>query len=80
MASGEMDTAAFTAFLTTACQNLAAFSQALTMFTPFVGAPTTPQANPTPTPDKAPANTDLEELKKQLSDVQKRLDSLANKP
>lgn len=61
-------------------KNLAAFSQALTMFTPFVGAPGTPQANPAPAPEKAPASADLEELKKQLSDVQKRLDSLANKP
>jgi polyhydroxyalkanoate synthesis regulator protein len=50
------------------------------MFTPFVGAPTTPQANPAPAPEKAPASADLDELKKQLSDVQKRLDSLANKP
>src|SRR5262249_9597840 len=60
-------------------KNLAAFSQALTMFKHFVSAPTT-QANPDPTPEKAPASSDLEELKKQLSDVQKRLDSLANKP
>jgi len=61
-------------------KNLAAFSLALTMFTPFVGAPT-PQAGPAPAaPEKAPASADLEELKKQLSDVQKRLDSLASKP
>ena len=63
-------------------KNLAAFSQALTMFTPlpFVGAPPAPQANPAPAPEKAPASADLEELKKHLSDVQKRLDSLAGKP
>jgi len=57
-------------------KNLAAFSQALNMFTPFVAAP---QAGAAPAPEKASANSDLEELKKQLSDVQKRLDSLAGK-
>jgi polyhydroxyalkanoate synthesis repressor PhaR len=60
-------------------KNLAAFSQALTMFTPFAGAPAA-QANPAPAPEKAPASVDLEDLKKQLSDVQKRLDSLTGKP
>ena len=60
-------------------KNLAAFSQALNMFTPFVGA-AAPQAGSAPAPEKAHANSDLEELKKQLSDVQKRLDSLAGKP
>jgi hypothetical protein len=48
------------------------------MFTPF--APAAPQANPAPAPEKAAASVDLEELKKQLSDVQKRLDSLTSKP
>src|SRR5579872_5406243 len=60
-------------------KNLAAFSQALNMFTPFVGA-AAPPANPSPAAEKAPANSDLEELKRQLSDVQKRLDSLTSKP
>jgi polyhydroxyalkanoate synthesis repressor PhaR len=59
-------------------KNLAAFSQALTMFTPFVGT-AIPPANTAVTPEKPAANSDLDELKKQLSDVQKRLDTLANK-
>ncbi|HLW93171.1 MAG TPA: polyhydroxyalkanoate synthesis repressor PhaR [Roseiarcus sp.] len=59
-------------------KNLAAFSQALTVFTPFTGArpPASPVASPS---EKANANSDFDELKKQLSDVQKRLDSLTNK-
>jgi polyhydroxyalkanoate synthesis repressor PhaR len=59
-------------------KNLAAFSQALTMFTPFVGG-AIPQTNAAPAPEKTNANSDLDELKKQLSDVQKRLDTLSNK-
>jgi polyhydroxyalkanoate synthesis repressor PhaR len=59
-------------------KNLAAFSQALTMFTPFVGG-ALPQANSAPAPEKGAANSDFEELKKQLSDVQKRLDGLTSK-
>lgn len=57
-------------------KNLAAFSQALTMFTPFAGA-ARPLASGAPPQEKT--NSDLEELKKQLSDVQKRLDGLAGK-
>jgi polyhydroxyalkanoate synthesis repressor PhaR len=56
-------------------KNLAAFSQALTMFTPFV-AGALPPASPAPVQEKTNANSDFEELKKQLSDVQKRLDGL----
>jgi polyhydroxyalkanoate synthesis repressor PhaR len=59
-------------------KNLAAFSQALTMFTPFVGS-AIPPANGAQATEKPAANSDLDELKKQLSDVQKRLDTLANK-
>ena len=59
-------------------KNLAAFSQALTMFTPFVGS-AIPAANTPPAAEKPAASSDLDELKKQLSDVQKRLDTLANK-
>ena len=56
-------------------KNLAAFSQALTMFTPFVGSPR-PLAEPAQEKTSA---SDLDELKKQLSDVQKRLDGLTGK-
>jgi polyhydroxyalkanoate synthesis repressor PhaR len=60
-------------------KNLAAFSQALTMFTPFV-AGAIPQASAAPAAAEKPAaNSDFEELKKQLTDVQKRLDTLTNK-
>jgi polyhydroxyalkanoate synthesis repressor PhaR len=59
-------------------KNLAAFSQALAMFTPFVGA-AIPQTNAAPALEKPAANSDFEELKKQLSDVQKRLDTLTTK-
>ena len=58
-------------------KNLAAFSKALTMFTPFVGA-ARPLTNAAPGQEKA-APSDLDELKKQLSDVQKRLDGLTSK-
>ncbi len=60
-------------------KNLAAFSQALTMFTPFVGAPAA-QPGPPPASEKPSGSAELDELKKQLSDVQKRLDSLTGKP
>jgi polyhydroxyalkanoate synthesis repressor PhaR len=59
-------------------KNLAAFSHALTMFTPFV-AGAIPQPSAALTPEKPAASSDFEELKKQLSDVQKRLDTLASK-
>ena len=61
-------------------KNLAAFSQALAMFTPFVGAAVSPVSPPAAPPAPPATNSDLDELKKQLSDVQKRLDSLAGKP
>jgi polyhydroxyalkanoate synthesis regulator protein len=48
------------------------------MFTPFVGA-AIPQTNAATAPEKPAANSDFEELKKQLSDVQKRLDTLTSK-
>jgi polyhydroxyalkanoate synthesis repressor PhaR len=58
-------------------RNLAAFSQALGMFTPFVGVP---PGSPEPPPPQAPvANADLDELKTQLSEMQRRLDSLVDK-
>jgi polyhydroxyalkanoate synthesis repressor PhaR len=60
-------------------KNLAAFSKALGMFTPFVGplpnAPDPSAAAATPA-----SNTDLSELKTQLSEMQRRLDGLVGKP
>jgi polyhydroxyalkanoate synthesis repressor PhaR len=56
-------------------KNFAAFNQALAMFSPFAG--TSPVSEPTPT--KANAADDIDELRNQLSDMQKRLDSLSKK-
>ena len=60
-------------------KNLAAFSKALGMFTPFVGPiPNTPeQSSSAPAPA---SNSDLSELKTQLSEMQRRLDGLVGKP
>jgi polyhydroxyalkanoate synthesis repressor PhaR len=58
-------------------KNLAAFTKALGMFTPFVGPMPTPVD---PAAPNAPAEkADLDELKNQLSEMQRRLDSLADK-
>jgi polyhydroxyalkanoate synthesis repressor PhaR len=58
-------------------KNLAAFTKALGMFTPFVGPMTTPVDAVAP---NAPAEkADLDALKTQLSEMQRRLDSLADK-
>ena len=58
-------------------KNLAAFTKALGMFTPFVGPMPTPvdPAAPNARAEKA----DLDELKTQLSEMQRRLDSLVDK-
>jgi polyhydroxyalkanoate synthesis repressor PhaR len=58
-------------------KNLAAFSQALGMFTPFVGPLQTSVDSASANPP--PVNKDLDELKTQLSEMQRRLDSLADK-
>jgi polyhydroxyalkanoate synthesis regulator protein len=58
-------------------KNLAAFTKALGMFTPFVGplpAPVDPAA-----PNARAERADLDELKTQLSEMQRRLDSLVDK-
>ena len=56
-------------------KNLAAFNQALAMFSPFV-APATPS---TPAVKEPPAASDLDELRAQLSDMKKRLDGIVEK-
>jgi polyhydroxyalkanoate synthesis repressor PhaR len=57
-------------------KNFAAFNQALAMFSPFTGkAPPTAEL----APKKAPAEDDIDTLRNQLSDMQKRLESLAKK-
>jgi polyhydroxyalkanoate synthesis repressor PhaR len=55
-------------------KNFAAFNQALGMFSPFTGAAATSENSP-----KKPASPDdIDELRTQLSEMQKRLESLAN--
>ena len=56
-------------------KNFAAFNQALAMFTPFAGV--TPTADLAP--KKANSEGDIDDLRNQLSDMQKRLESLAKK-
>jgi polyhydroxyalkanoate synthesis repressor PhaR len=55
-------------------KNFAAFNQALAMFSPFVPTPATELA-----PKKANSEDDIDQLRNQLSDMQKRLESLAKK-
>lgn len=57
-------------------KNFAAFNQALAMFSPFAGAT---QAAGTPPPRKPNSEDDIDQLRNQLSDMQKRLESLAKK-
>ena len=54
-------------------KNFAAFNRALGIFSPFSGA--VPPAEPPPR--KTNSADDIDELRNQLSDIQKRLDSLA---
>jgi polyhydroxyalkanoate synthesis repressor PhaR len=56
-------------------KNFAAFNQTLAMFSPFAGAPGTAEL----APKKANSEGDIDELRNQLSDMQKRLESLAKK-
>ena len=56
-------------------KNFAAFNQALAMFSPFAGV-TLPAESP---PKKANSEGDIDDLRSQLSDMQKRLESLAKK-
>jgi polyhydroxyalkanoate synthesis repressor PhaR len=56
-------------------KNFAAFNQTLAMFSPFTGAtPTTESAAKKPNSEE-----DIDQLRNQLSDMQKRLESLAKK-
>jgi polyhydroxyalkanoate synthesis repressor PhaR len=56
-------------------KNFAAFNQALAMFSPFAAA-TLPAES---LPKKANSEGDIDDLRSQLSDMQKRLESLAKK-
>src|SRR5208283_1934587 len=56
-------------------KNLNAFNQALGIFAPF----TAPLAGGEGAPKKANSADDIEELRKQLSDIQRKLESLVGK-
>ena len=56
-------------------KNLQAFNQALSVFSPFP----TPLAGGEGTGKKANSSEDIEELRKQLSDIQRKLEALAGK-
>ncbi len=56
-------------------KNLIAFNQALGVFSPF----TAPLANAEVIGKKPTSSEDIEELRKQLSDIQRKLESLADK-
>jgi len=56
-------------------KNFAAFNQALAVFSPFAGAAATVELPP----KKPNSEGDIDELRTQLSDMQKRLESLAKK-
>jgi len=68
-------TGSFAALQELTQKNLAAFNQALGVFSPFVGAVSTPEIGP----KKAASPDDIDELRGQLSEMQKRLESLAKK-
>jgi polyhydroxyalkanoate synthesis repressor PhaR len=57
-------------------KNMAMFSQALSMFSPFARSATSPEGSTPPEPDP---KTDLDEMKRQLDELQKRLEGLTPK-
>ena len=59
-------------------KNLAAFTQALGMFTPFSAGAAATTAAPAPAKE-ATASSDIDELRAQLSDMKRRLDDITDK-
>ncbi|MBV8663579.1 MAG: polyhydroxyalkanoate synthesis repressor PhaR [Hyphomicrobiales bacterium] len=57
-------------------KNLAAFNQALGLFSPFAASAPASEAKK---PDSAPPNADIDELRNQLIEMRRRLDSLTEK-
>src|SRR6201986_1623431 len=68
-------TGSFAALQELTKKNFAAFNQTLAMFSPFTGAALTADA----AAKKANSEDDIDQLRNQLSDMQKRLESLAKK-
>ena len=80
---GPFAPASFGALQEVTRKNLAAFHQALGMFSPFAGAKTAPPNGGTAEPAKseaAPAKPEIDELRAQLMEMRRRLDSLTDKP
>jgi polyhydroxyalkanoate synthesis repressor PhaR len=60
-------------------KNLALFNQALAMFTPFTAPAGTSEKPAEEPPSEASARSDLEGMKHQLQDLQKKIEGLASK-
>jgi polyhydroxyalkanoate synthesis repressor PhaR len=60
-------------------KNMALFNQALAMFSPFGGPPAAPAERPTGGLPEETGKTDIDEMKRQLEELQKRIERLAPK-
>jgi len=60
-------------------KNLAAFNQALAMFSPFVAASSPPSTAVVPAAKEPPAASDLDDLRSQISEMKRRLDGIVEK-
>jgi len=74
---GPFSPAAFAALQEMTRKNLAAFTQALGLFAPFASA--TGQPAEPPKAEAAAPNAEIDELRTQLTEMRRRLDSLAEK-
>ncbi|WP_041777882.1 polyhydroxyalkanoate synthesis repressor PhaR [Beijerinckia indica] len=61
-------------------KNMAMFNQALAMFSPFggTGMPLVPETSEPPAP--APEKNDIDDMKRQLDELQKKIEGLSRKP
>jgi len=60
-------------------RNMEMFKQAFSMFTPFARRDDQPATTSEPTPVAPSSSGDLEELKRQLADMQKKVEKLTDK-
>ena len=84
LGQGPFSSASFGALQELTRKNLAAFNQALGLFSPFAGAKPPPNGGAQPTepakPEASAAKPEIDELRAQLMEMRKRLDSLTDKP
>ena len=78
MGAGAFATAPFGALEELTRKNLAAFTQALGLFTPFTASAVTPATASAP-PTAPASSSDLDDLRAQLTDMKRRLDDMADK-